>query len=77
MKGLDGDAVKLLSKRVYDLAGITASTVSVHLNGKKIKVNNFKQYCELYLEDDKVFRVHENTDKWDICVCASPGGIYR
>lgn len=61
MKGLDSDAVKLLTKRVYDLAGVTASTVQVYLNGKKIKVNNFKQYCELYFDDDKSFRAYDNT----------------
>ncbi len=42
MKELDSDTVKLLGKRVVDLAGITASSVKVYLNGTKIKVDNFK-----------------------------------
>ena len=41
-----------------DLAGVTASSVKVYLNGTKIKVENFKQYCEMYLEEGS-FRVYE------------------
>ena len=36
MTNLDDDTVGLLSKRVYDLAGITPKGVKVYLNGKKI-----------------------------------------
>jgi hypothetical protein len=36
MSSLDADTVSLLTKRVYDLAGITPSTVNIYLNGKKI-----------------------------------------
>jgi hypothetical protein len=42
MKELDRDTVRLLGKRVVDLAGVTSSTVKVYLNGTKIKVDNFK-----------------------------------
>jgi DNA topoisomerase-2 len=58
MKALDSDTLRLLSKRVVDLAGVTASSVKVYLNGTKIKVENFKQYCEMYLEEGS-FRVYE------------------
>jgi DNA topoisomerase-2 len=34
--GLDSDSVMLLSKRVYDLAGVTPASVGVYLNGKKL-----------------------------------------
>lgn len=59
---------------MYDLAGVTAASVKVYLNGTKIKVDNFKQYCELYLED-KAFRVFESSEKWDVCI-AAPDGKY-
>ena len=47
----------LMIRRVYDIAGITYKGVSVFLNGKKIKVNNFMDYSKLYLskEDDFVY----------------------
>ena len=40
--GLDKDIVALMTKRVYDLAGVTPASVNVHFNGKKIQgVKNF------------------------------------
>ena len=37
-----------MCKRVYDMAGTTPKDVRVYLNGKKIAVNDFKSYCDLY-----------------------------
>ena len=36
LSSLDDDMVALISKRVYDLAGTSASTVKVFLNNKRI-----------------------------------------
>lgn len=66
-RGFDNDTVMLLSKRVYDLAGVTPSSVSVYLNGKKLTVKNFEQYCEMYLPEDYV-KFHHKTDRWEICI---------
>jgi DNA topoisomerase-2 len=42
MTELEPDIVCLMQKRVFDLAGVTPSTVSVFFNGKKIpNVKNF------------------------------------
>ncbi|GJE94175.1 DNA topoisomerase 2 [Phanerochaete sordida] len=48
MDSIDEDAVALLKKRVYDLAG-TTKDVKVFLNDERIKIKGFKQYVELYL----------------------------
>ncbi|KAH8920847.1 type II DNA topoisomerase [Atractiella rhizophila] len=42
------DMVALLTRRVYDLAGVCKG-VKVHLNGKRIPMKSFKDYCELYV----------------------------
>lgn len=49
MNNLDDDIVSLMTKRVYDLAGVTPSNVKVKLNGKNIDVKNFNSYVDLYL----------------------------
>ena len=59
MSCIDDDTISLLSKRVYDLAGITASSVKVYLNGKKINIANFQAYCDLYLQEG-AFKVFES-----------------
>nr|KIR87863.1 DNA topoisomerase II [Cryptococcus tetragattii IND107] len=48
MDGIDDDTNALLMKRVYDMAG-TVKDVKVFLNDERIKVKNFKQYVEMYL----------------------------
>ncbi|KAJ1971923.1 DNA topoisomerase 2, partial [Dimargaris verticillata] len=48
MEELDEDITSLFKKRVYDLAG-TLAGVKVFLNGDRIKLKNFKQYVEMYL----------------------------
>lgn len=47
MTEFDDDTVALISKRVYDMAGITKG-VRVFLNGKQIKVRDFKAYVGMY-----------------------------
>jgi DNA topoisomerase-2 len=51
MKIMDADIISLMTKRAYDLAGVTEGRVVVKLNGKSIGVKNFNQYCDLYLKN--------------------------
>ncbi|KAG2091518.1 DNA topoisomerase [Suillus discolor] len=48
MQTIDEDTLSLLKRRVYDLAG-TVKDVKVFLNDERLKIKNFKQYVELYL----------------------------
>ena len=49
--GLDDDAVALLSKRVYDMAGVTDKSVKVTLNGESLSFcNTFDKYTDLYFD---------------------------
>ena len=49
MTHLDDDIVSLMTKRVYDLAGVTPLSIRVKLNGKLIEIKNFSTYVDLYL----------------------------
>ena len=53
MDCLDDDIISIFQKRVYDLAGITPSSVEVFLNGKKLEVKNFSSYMDMFLEAEK------------------------
>lgn len=48
METIDEDTLSLLKRRVYDLAG-TVKDVKVFLNDERLKIKNFKQYVEMYL----------------------------
>jgi DNA topoisomerase-2 len=81
-QGLTQDMKSLLTRRVYDLAGVTG--VSVFLNGKKLPIRHFQHYTELYL-DKSTKRTYEcvydkkdkNTMAWEIVACPSPDGTFR
>ncbi|KAH0838728.1 DNA topoisomerase II [Lanmaoa asiatica] len=49
MERIDEDTLSLLKRRVYDMAG-TVRDVKVYLNDERLKIKNFKQYVEMYLE---------------------------
>lgn len=49
MERIDEDTLSLLQRRVYDMAG-TIRDVKVYLNDERLKIKNFKQYVEMYLE---------------------------
>jgi hypothetical protein len=52
MDEIDEDITGLLHKRVYDIAG-TVKDVKVFLNDERLKIKNFKQYVEMYVNSVK------------------------
>lgn len=74
MERLDKDIVDLLTKRVYDLAGVTDKKVKVFLNDIEIKVKNFQDYMSLYINDPSLPKLFEvANDRWEIGVSISDG----
>ncbi|PWA01549.1 hypothetical protein BB558_002380 [Smittium angustum] len=61
MEHLDDGITELLTRRVYDLAGCVPG-VKVYLNGERIKIKNFKEYVDLYVQPPK----SEQTDPNDV-----------
>ena len=52
MDDLEQDTVDLFTKRVYDLAGVMPSSVSIFLNGNEIEIKDFEEYSKMYLGDE-------------------------
>ncbi|RKP11770.1 histidine kinase-like ATPase, partial [Piptocephalis cylindrospora] len=77
---LSDDFVALLRKRVVDVAGCVRD-VKVFLNGERIKVKNFKEYCGLYLEEiqkPKPSMIYERiNDRWEVCFTPSTDGQFH
>lgn len=75
MTRIDDDLEALLKKRVYDLAGIVEG-VKVYLNNERIRINNFKQYVNMYLpqSDNKQPVIFANPhERWQIAFTLSDG----
>lgn len=81
MERLDDDIVALMTKRVYDLAGTSPSTVKVKLNGKVIDVKNFNSYVDMYLqtqENKELPKIVEKTssERWEV-ICSLSDGQFQ
>lgn len=50
MDKLTNDTMILFKKRCYDIAGTSGNGQKVYLNGTRILIKNFKEYCDLYFE---------------------------
>lgn len=83
MEKLDKDIVALLTRRAYDVAG-SCKGVKVTLNGKKLPVNGFRSYVDLYVKDKldetgvalKVVNETVN-DRWEVCLTMSEKGFQQ
>uniref|UniRef100_A0A7N8WP82 DNA topoisomerase 2 n=1 Tax=Mastacembelus armatus TaxID=205130 RepID=A0A7N8WP82_9TELE len=83
MEKLDKDIVALLTRRAYDVAG-SCRGVKVTLNGKKLPVNGFRSYVDLYVKDKldetgvalKVVNETVN-DRWEVCLTMSEKGFQQ
>lgn len=83
MEKLDKDIVALLTRRAYDIAG-SCKGVKVTLNGKKLPVNSFRNYVDLYVKDKvdetgvalKVVNESVN-ERWEVCLAMSEKGFQQ
>uniref|UniRef100_A0A8C1LDJ0 DNA topoisomerase 2 n=1 Tax=Cyprinus carpio TaxID=7962 RepID=A0A8C1LDJ0_CYPCA len=83
MEKLDKDIVALLTRRAYDVAG-SCRGVKVMLNGKKLPVNGFRSYVDLYVKDKldetgvalKVVNETVN-ERWEVCLTMSEKGFQQ
>jgi len=50
-----------VKRRVYDLAGCVKG-IKVDLNGERIKIKNFKQYVEMYIDSNAKKEVNEGME---------------
>ena len=77
---LSDDMIALMEKRVYDVAACTGSKVKVKLNNKTINVKDFKEYIDMFYEEDQDHEdstrskvIYENVNaRWKVGVVYDP-----
>ena len=79
MDSIDDDTLALLEKRVYDIAGVTDSSLKVYLNGERLEVKNFEAYIKMY-QNEGAAETKENKvvycnagERWEVGVGVSDG----
>lgn len=68
---LDNGSYDRIVKRVYDVAGCNQK-IKVYLNDQLIKINKFKDYVSLYVDEF----VEEQSDNWYVAVAASDNDTF-
>ena len=80
MSSLDDDAIGLISKRAYDIAGAMGKNggkkLSVYLNGNKLPVKDFKSYLALF-DGVEMPTAYENMDKFEVGMTVSADGCFQ
>ena len=74
MKEIEDDVAALLTRRVYDMAGIYGNRINVYLNDEKLKINSFQKYVDLFLPEGslKIYDKEMTTPRWEVVVSYSP-----
>jgi len=81
MKSLDQDAVALISKRAYDIAGSMGNSkggkkLSVYLNNEKIPVKDFKSYLAVF-DGIGMPSAFVSMDNFEVGVTVSSDGCFK
>lgn len=71
MNTISDDDIKLMEKRVYEIAGCNPN-LNIYFQEKKISIKSFQDYCKMYI-DNNVF-IYEENKNWQIGVSFSLTG---
>jgi DNA topoisomerase-2 len=76
---INDDFIKLMEKRVYDVAMLSGKKVKTYLNGNLIKQNDLESYMGMYTISQKVFEYCDNPieskNRWKIGFAKSDNGF--
>ena len=73
MEHLEEDTVKLMKRRVYDIAASLGKSVKVFLNGARVPIRGFEDYVKMYMPEDAQCVYARVNERWEVCVCSSEG----
>lgn len=70
LSDLSQEMVQLFQRRVYDIGGITPKDVKVKFNDSWIKVNDFKSYVHMYLDEiqKKQMIFQQVNERWSFAI---------
>ncbi|KAH0787675.1 DNA topoisomerase 2 [Histomonas meleagridis] len=76
MDRLDDDIISLLTRRVWDMAGVLKGC-AVYLNNSRTPIRSWEEYCKLFLPEGATLIQCEVNPRWRIAVAASPDQSFQ
>ena len=75
MSCIGDDDLKIIEKRVYEIAGCNPN-LNISFQDKRVSIHSFKDYINMYLDKDNTLLYEENKD-WQVGVALSPSGSFQ
>ncbi|GIX60844.1 DNA topoisomerase II, putative [Babesia caballi] len=76
ISAMDDGTLKVLMKRVYDVAGTTG--LRVYWNDERLGISDFRQYTSLFFEEEvPVVKVYDKAHRWEVMVSATDGSGFQ
>ncbi|CDR97088.1 DNA topoisomerase II, putative [Babesia bigemina] len=73
---MDDGTLKVLLKRVYDVAGTTG--LKVFWNDERLPISDFKHYVSLYFDEEaQLMKVYDKAYRWEVMVSATDGSGFQ
>ena len=73
--GLSDGMRELITRRVYDIAGVTNKSLNVSYQNELINIKGFEQYVNYYIGDSE--KVLQEGDRWKVAITTSPFDEFR
>jgi len=78
MSKLDSDSYDLMCRRVVDMAGTTGGRCTVTLNGKKLPIKSFEDYCACFHSSaSKEIAYSKPHKRWEVLVARTDGDGFQ
>jgi DNA topoisomerase-2 len=75
LKTIDKHHTSLFYKRAWDIAATTNKTVKIYFNDKKLEINDFKEYIEMFYKHITVNnKIYDYDERWQVCCMFVPQG---
>lgn len=73
MKKITDSDIKIIEKRIYEIAGCNPN-LNIFFQGKKISMKSFKDYCQMFIDENLIY---EENKEWQVGVAVSPSGSFQ
>ena len=73
--GLSDGMRELITRRVYDIAGVTNKSLNVSYQNELINIKGFEQYVNYYIGDSE--KILQEGERWKVAITTSPFDEFR
>jgi DNA topoisomerase II len=74
--GLSDNMMRIMEKRTYDVAAC-ANLAAISFNDVKLNIKSFKDYVNMYIDDDTEKYYEKINNRWEVVVCLNDDQVFE